>query len=460
MQKLNSKKAGFIFSMLFVYNILVGFAFVFILPYFVWRYKLAAFDKMTLGIKQRFGFYDIEDGKYILIHASSVGELKTITMFVKKLKKILPEKKILILTMTPYGYKYVLDKKIADKVIFAPIDIPFCVEKLFLKIVPEMLILVESELWPNLIFSAKRKGAKIVSINARMSDRSFHRYLFIKEFVAEVLKKIDFICAREESDRNKFIALGCNEKKVVKMGNMKYDKSEPVHMEITITKKDFGFTDSDLIFVAGSTREQEEEIVINVYKKLVADYKNLKLIIAPRYPERCSTIEKILEKENISFIRKLQLSVSSPQSPAHSPQFPVSNLQPTISNCLLLDTIGDLMNVYSIGTIIFVGGSLFKGSGGHNMLEPAEFSKTVIFGKFIKNFQESAKLLNSSQAAFQVSDEKEFYDSANRLLADVKLRDEMGNRAKEVVIKYRGATDRNLKIISEMLVDVNVQDKP
>ncbi|HAX62234.1 MAG TPA: hypothetical protein DCX95_06770 [Elusimicrobia bacterium] len=297
--------------MLLVYNILVGFAFVFIMPYFIWRYKLAIFDKVAVGIKQRLGFYDIEKGKYILIHASSVGELKTITMFIEKLRKIFPEKKILILTMTPYGYKYVLDKKIADKVVFAPIDIPFCVEKLFLRVIPEMLILVESELWPNLIFSVARKGAKIVSINSRMSDKSFRRYLFVKEFIAEILKKIDFICAREESDRKKFIALGYDEKKAVKTGNMKYDKKSEVQSpKSEVRKKNFGFAEDDLIFVAGSTREQEEEIVINVYKKLSEDFTNLRLVIAPRYPERCLEVEKILQKENISFIRKSQLPTS------------------------------------------------------------------------------------------------------------------------------------------------------
>ena len=417
--------------MLLVYNILVGFAFVFIMPYFIWRYKLAIFDKVAVGIKQRLGFYDIEKGKYILIHASSVGELKTITMFIEKLRKIFPEKKILILTMTPYGYKYVLDKKIADKVVFAPIDIPFCVEKLFLRVIPEMLILVESELWPNLIFSVARKGAKIVSINSRMSDKSFRRYLFVKEFIAEILKKIDFICAREESDRKKFIALGYDEKKAVKTGNMKYDKKSEVQSpKSEVRKKNFGFAEDDLIFVAGSTREQEEEIVINVYKKLAEEFLSIKLIIAPRYPERCSEIEKILQKENVSFIRKSQL--------------------PT-SNCLLLDTIGELTDAYSIGTVIFVGGSLFEGAGGHNMLEPAELGKTVIFGKFVKNFQESAELLVLQKAAFQVADKEEFFNRAKELLNNLELRDAMGKLAKEVVISRRGATDNNLKIISEIL---------
>ena len=435
--------------MLLVYNILVGFAFVFVMPYFIWRYKLAIFDKVAVGIKQRLGFYDIENGKYILIHASSVGELKTITMFIGKLKKIFPEKKILILTMTPYGYKYVLDKKIADKVVFAPIDIPFCVEKLFLRVTPEMLILVESELWPNLIFSAKRKGAKIVSINARMSDKSFRRYLFVKEFMAEILKKIDFICAREESDRKKFIALGYDEKKAIKTGNMKYDKTETAYTKPSIIKRDFGFTDSDLIFVAGSTREQEEEIVINVYKKLAAEFSSLKLIVAPRYPERCSEIEKILQKENISFIRKSQLSAIDGVYPAKSGG--LSDAKASATKCLLLDTIGELTDAYSIGTVIFIGGSLFEGAGGHNMLEPAELGKTVIFGKFVKNFQESAELLILQKAAFQVGDKKEFFNRAKELLNNLELRDAMGKLAKEVVISRRGATDKNLKIISEIL---------
>lgn len=423
--------------MLFVYNILVGFAFVFILPYFAWRYKLSAFNKIAVGIKHRLGIYDIEKGSYILLHASSVGELKTVTEFINKLKNNFPQKKVLILTMTPYGYKYLIDKNIGDKVVFAPIDIPFCVEKLFLHVTPEMLILVESELWPNLIFSAKRKGAKIILINARMSDKSFRRYLFVKEFMSEILKKIDLICAREESDRKKFVALGYDESKTVKTGNMKYDKTEGIEQKPKKTKSDFGFSETDLIFVAGSTREKEEEIVINVYKKLIPSFENLKLIIAPRYPERCGEIEKILQKENIKYIRKSNLLTM--------------NQEQLTMNCLLLDTMGELADVYSAGTIIFIGGSLFAGAGGHNMLEPAELGRTVIFGSFVKNFQESAASLISNNAALQVKDENEFFDGAFKLLSNNVLRDEMGKRAKDTVISQRGATDRNLKIVSVML---------
>ncbi|MDD5686625.1 MAG: 3-deoxy-D-manno-octulosonic acid transferase [Elusimicrobia bacterium] len=424
--------------MLLVYNILVGFSFVFIIPFFLWKYKLGLFNKVSVGSLQRLGFYDIEKGKYILLHASSVGELRTVTMFIVKLKQMFPEKKILVLTMTPYGYKYIFEKNIADNVIFAPIDIPFCVEKLFFNVIPEMLILVESELWPNLIFSAKRKGAKIILINGRMSDKSFKRYLFIREFMREILKKIDFICAREESDKKKFITLGYNSVNVVKTGNMKYDiKSEVRSPKSEVKKKDFGFVEDDLIFVAGSTREKEEEIVINVYKRLISDFKNLKLIIAPRYPERCNEIEKLLQKENLIFTRRSQL--------------PTANFPLPAFNCLLLDTMGELTDVYSIGTVIFVGGSLFDGAGGHNMLEPAELGKTVIFGKYVKNFKESAKSLISGNAVFQINDDNELFDSVFKLLNDRNMRTEMGKRAREIVISQRGATDRNLKVVSELL---------
>ncbi|HAM38602.1 MAG: hypothetical protein A2474_08370 [Elusimicrobia bacterium RIFOXYC2_FULL_34_12] len=425
--------------MLLVYNILAGFSLVFILPYFFLRYKLGLFRKAAVGIKQRFGFYNIEKGNYIVLLASSVGELKTVTKFIVKLKREFPQKKILILTMTPYGYHYVRDKNIVDNVLFAPIDIPFCVEKLFLKATPEMLILVESEFWPNLIFSAKRKGAKIILINGRMSDKSFKRYLFVKEFMAEILKKIDFICAREESDKKKFIALGFNEQKIIKTGNMKYDKMEDKEQKIIKTKIDYGFSKDDLIFVAGSTREKEEEIIIKVYKKLIAEFNNLKLVIAPRYPDRCGVIEKLFQREDIVFIRKSQMEDKGGQN---------TNYQ-----CLLLDTIGDLTNIYSFGTVIFVGGSLFEGAGGHNMLEPAELGKTVIFGKYVKNFQESAEGLIINKAAFQIKDEYELYDVASKLLGNQVLSDEMGKKAREVVISQRGATDKNLKIISEMIIN-------
>ena len=422
--------------MLLIYNILVGFAFVFILPFFVWKYKFGILSKASVGIKERFGFYDIEEGRYILIHASSVGELKTVSEFIFVLKKLLPEKKILILTMTPYGYQYALEKKLADKVIFAPIDLPFCIERMFKKVTPEMLILVESEMWPNIIFSAKRKGAKVVSINSRMSDRSFKRYLLVQEFMSEILLKMDIICAREDSDAVKFLKLSYGRANVVKTGNMKYDSQKtpwPAR-----TNKDFGFAASDIIFVAGSTREKEEEVVANVYRRLLSSFPALKLIMAPRYPERCPEVENVLTKEKISFVRKTQLSTVNGQ------------LQTV--NCLIIDTIGELMGAYSVASIVFVGGSLFAGAGGHNILEPAQIGKPVIFGSFMSNFREPSHAMLTGNAAFRVQNEEEFYLSAAKLLSDSRLRSDMGKRAQEIVASRIGATTRNAEIVKELLL--------
>jgi len=420
---------------LLIYNILVGFAFVFILPFFIWKYKFGILSKASVGIRERFGFYDIEEGRYILLHASSVGELKTVSEFILVLKKMLPEKKILILTMTPYGYQYAQEKKLGDKVVFAPIDLPFCIERMFRKVTPEMLILVESEMWPNIIFSAKRKGAKIVSINSRMSNRSFKRYLLVREFISEILMKMDIMCAREDSDAGKFLKLSYGRANVVKTGNMKYDAQK--RPRAAKTNKDFGFADNDMIFVAGSTRENEEEVVANVYKKLLPSFPKLKLIIAPRYPERCPEIEGVLSKMDIRFIRKTRMADSGASKYTH--------------DCLLIDTIGELMDAYSAATIVFVGGSLFAGAGGHNILEPAQLGKPVIFGSFMSNFSEPSRAMVAGNAAFQVHGEKEFLGSAAKLLADGQLRVKMGKNAQEIVASRIGATTRNAEIIKGLL---------
>ena len=424
--------------MLLIYNILVIFAFILLMPFFIWKYKSGVFGKIFIGIKERFGFYDIETGKYILLHASSLGELKTVSEFIFLLKKSLPGKKLLVLTMTPYGYQYAIEKKLGDGVVFAPIDLPFCVENMFKKIAPEMLIMVESEMWPNIIFSAKKKGAKIVSINTRMSDKSFKRYLLIKEFVAEILLKMDAVCAREDSDAKKILELSYGRAKVTKTGNMKYDSRKGVF--VSKTGKDYGFTDADMIFAAGSTRENEEKIVIDVYKRLLEHFPGLKLIVAPRYPERCAEVENILSEAGIKFIRKTSMSgISSANN----------------YDCLIIDTIGELMDVYSAATVVFVGGSLFSGAGGHNILEPAQFGKPVIFGSFMSNFDEPAKAMIAGNAAFQVNNEEEFYSSAFKLFSDEKLRSNMGIRAREIVASRIGATERNVEIVKGLLSESN-----
>ncbi len=420
--------------MLIIYNILVGFAFIFIMPFFVWKYKFRVLRKISFGIKERLGSYTVEPGKYILLHASSVGELKTVSGFLSMLKKALPDRKILVITMTPYGYQYALEKKLGDGVAFAPIDLPFCVDRMFSRITPEMLILVESEMWPNLIFSAKKKGAKVVSINSRMSDRSFKRYMLIREFVAEILLEMDAICAREDSDAKKFLELSYGRANVIKAGNMKYDL--PRVQPRPKTAADFGFSPSDMILAAGSTREKEEEIVIRVYGRLKPVFPGIKLIIAPRYPERCSEVEGLLSSAGIISVRKTAM---------HSPGVPEN------FDCLLIDTIGELMDAYSAAAVVFVGGSLFAGAGGHNILEPAQHSKPVIFGSFMSNFREPSVAMVAGGAAFRVSGEEEFFSAARKLFSDDKLRAEMGRRAREIVISRIGATGRNVETVKGLL---------
>jgi len=421
---------------LLIYNILVGFAFIFILPFVIWKYKAGFFKKVSIGLNERFGLYNIPQGKYILLHASSVGELKTVEIFVRGIKKRFPEKRIIILTMTPYGYRYAYDNRLGDEVAFAPIDIPFFVERVFNKITPEMLILVESELWPNLIFSAKGKGAKIVSINARMSDRSFKRYGFIREFMSEIVNSLDLICARENSDAEKFSYLGYGRAKVKKTGNMKYDgllSGKPVPQKMP---EDFGFSSEDMILVAGSTRDNEEEVVLWAYKNLFKDIPNLKIIIAPRYPERCKDVAALLQKIGITFVER---SAFKDNVSFHGKQ------------CLLLDTIGELAAAYSTASVVFVGGSLYPGAGGHNILEPAALGKAVVFGKYMSNFKEPSESLVAASAAYIAYDKEDLYNKLLQLLNNEQTRNECGARARNIVHNQVGATERNIEIISDML---------
>ncbi len=401
--------------------------------------------KFHQGFLARLGFLplDLKLNSPIWIHAVSVGEAMAIKELVKELKRVYPTKKFIISTVTPTGNK--IAQGIAQKgdfVTYLPLDFSLIVRCSLNKIKPSLFIIAETEIWPNLITQLFRRKIPVILVNARISDRAFSGYRKIKLLLKPVLEKISLFCAQTDRDAQRFKALGVPGGKIRVTGNMKFDTT-PACRQAGITqikstdytdyKAKLGLKDNEKILVAGSTHPGEEEIILSVYKKLLDEFSGLRLLIAPRHPERTRDIEKIVIKYGLNLVKVSQLA-----------SLPVCQLnRPTV---FILDTIGELLSFYAIADIVFVGGSLIK-KGGHNILEPASQGKPILFGPYMFNFRDIVDLFLVHQAAILVYNTEELKRKIKELLSKPEEAADLGRRARDLISENRGATQRTLDII-------------
>ena len=361
--------------------------------------------------------------KTVWIHCASLGEAKAVEPMISHLQ----DYNIIVSTITKSAREYVSKIKGISYFALAPVDLYPFISSMIKKIKPDVLILIETELWPGMITCANKEGTKIITVNGRISKGAFPYYKLTKFFWKPFLNLINYISVRNQHDYDRFVELAGNKDKVGITGNIKYDrdfKSE------TITKENLYFSSEDFIFTAGSTREGEESIVIKTFIKLKENFKNLKLILAPRHISRVQEIVSLLKKNNLSF----EL---------------FSKLTNSIKDVIIIDVFGKLQAIYSVSDIVFIGGSIVN-KGGQNPIEPAAYSKPIIFGQYMFNFEnESVSLKNNG--AFEIKNDKEFFDIATKLLSDKNLREETGKKALEVVNSQKGAIEKNIKIIKEYL---------
>ena len=378
-------------------------------------------------IKERLAQWNIpqldKNKKTVWIHCASLGEAKAVEPMIPHLK----EHNIIVSTITKSAREYVAKIKGISYFALAPVDVYPFISSILNKIKPDVLILIETEFWPSMITCANKIGTKIITVNGRISKGAYPYYRLTKFFWKPFLSLIDYISVRNEHDYKRFLSLTDNKEKVGITGNIKYDrdfKSE------TITKENLFLTPDDLILTAGSTREGEEAILLKIFVQLKNIFKNLKLIIAPRHIARVNGICSLLKKNNLSF----EL---------------FSKLTDNKKDIIIIDVFGKLQTIYSISDIVFIGGSMVN-KGGQNPIEAAAYSKPIIFGKYMYNFEnESASLKDNG--AFEVGTKEEFYETAVKLLNDKELRKEAGSKALEVVKNQKGAIEKNIKIIKEYL---------
>ena len=378
-------------------------------------------------IKERLSCWNIpqldKNKKTVWIHCASLGEAKAVEPMIPFLK----DYNIIVSTITKSAREYVAKIKGISYFALAPVDVYPFIASILKKIKPDVLILIETEFWPSMITCANKLGTKIITVNGRISKGAFPYYKLTKFFWKPFLNLITYISVRNEHDYKRFLALTDNKDKIGITGNIKYDRD---FTSETITKENLFLAYNDLILTAGSTREGEEIILLKSFVQLKNTFTNLKLIIAPRHIARVNEICSLIKKNNLSFELFSKLTDSK-------------------KDVIIIDVFGKLQTIYSISDIVFIGGSIVN-KGGQNPIEAAAYSKPIIFGRYMYNFEsESASLKNNG--AFEINNQKEFVDTATKLLNDINLRQETGKKALEVVKSQKGAIEKNIKIIKEYL---------
>jgi 3-deoxy-D-manno-octulosonic-acid transferase len=421
------------------YDIIYLIIAVIYFPLFLWRRKFHS------GFAERLGFITGDSGlkEPVWIHAVSVGEVMSIRTLLEELKKIYPHKRFVISTVTPTGNKIARNIAAAsDRVTYLPLDLSFIVRPVIDKIKPSVFILAETELWPNLITCLYQKRIPIIVVNARISDASFKGYLIIRVLLKNILNKIQVFCVQTLRDAERLLRLGLQKNKIQVTGNMKFDVEVfPVLKDGADLKLKLGISLEDKFFVAGSTHAREEELVLSTYKKLLGDFKHLKLLIAPRHPQRAAEVERLIRSKGWDAIRTSKIA-DRPHKNGDK------------KAVLVLDTVGELLSIYSIADIVFVGGSFVK-KGGHNILEPAMLGKPVLFGPHMFNFRDIVAMFLERQAALMVKDEEELYLKIKDLLDNPHKIESLSQKAKALLEANHGASRKNAAIIKDLCRNIS-----
>lgn len=417
--------------MFIVYDLIFLIFVIIYLPIYFFRKKFHQGFWLRLGILPK----DLELERPIWLHAVSIGEVMAVKSLIEELRNIYATKKFVISTVTATGNKVAQGiAKEYDFVTYLPLDFSSIVRSVIDRINPSIFIIAETEIWPNLINYLYKKNIPIVVVNGRISDVSFRGYSSIKFLLKPVLEKISIFCMQTERDADKLMHLGVPKVNIHITGNMKFDTAvykEKVKDSIELRSK-LDLDPQDKLFAAGSTHPGEEEIILEAYKDLQTQFSNLKILIAPRHPERSKDIAKISSRFGLCGIFISTLTAGSPSR--------------VIKPVFILDVIGQLGNFYSIADIVFVGGSLIK-RGGHNILEPAFLGKPILFGPYMFNFQDIADLFLCNKASIMVYDQEELKINIQDLLNNPAKIIELGQRARQLILENQGATKRNVELL-------------
>jgi len=419
--------------MRFFYSFLIVLCTPFVLLYFALR---GLRDRAYLSRwSERFGFLSVSGQRGgIWVHAASVGEFNAASPLIRALLKSYPEIPLTVTTLTPTGSARV-KSDLGDKVAhsYVPIDLPGAVGRFLKRLQPRMIIVMETEIWPNLYLQSRRLNIPLLMANARLSKRSVDRFAHLPVFVGNVLQTVAWIGAQSAADAERLAGCGANPQHIEMTGNLKFDLSVPTSLAERASALRLSWGRERPVLVAGSTHEADENVVIPAFVALLESLPDALLILVPRYPERFASATQLAKAAGLHTELRSQGETCSRQA-----------------QCFVIDTIGELMNYYACADLAYVGGSMGE-QGGHNALEPVALGKPVLMGPNMENAQEIANQLLMCNAARCVRNQQDFKQAAEEILSDGVLRDSMGQAGLDLLEKNKGALDLTLKAVEKLL---------
>jgi 3-deoxy-D-manno-octulosonic-acid transferase len=421
----------------FVYSALLLLALLLSTPW--WLLEMARHGKYRIGWRERLGMvpnrlFDRVSPDTIWIHAVSVGEVLAVSRMVDELKARMPGWRVVISTTTDTGQKLARQRFGDSDVFYFPLDFGFAVRAYLQALRPKLLVLAESEFWPNLLHEARVSGAAIAAVNARVSDRSLPRYLRFRKLLDLVMPNVDLFLAQSDEDARRLVQIGAPSDRVHVGGNLKFEVKLPERPQIldpfeaAVQREEIG-----PLLVAGSTLEGEEAMLLECFRQVVARYPGALLVLAPRHPERFEAVAALVAASGIRWQRRSQWD----------------GQQPLGGGVFLLDSIGELASLYQFADLAFVGGSLVP-KGGHNVLEAAQFGIPIIVGPSTENFRDIMGVFQKANA-LRVVTPQSLTATVLALLQDEAERARLGHCALEVMRQQQGATERTIAALLQLL---------
>ncbi|MGE0826602.1 MAG: 3-deoxy-D-manno-octulosonic acid transferase [Candidatus Binatia bacterium] len=403
---------------------------------------LAVRPRYRLGLSQRLGFIPAEvlerfqGHKPIWLHAPSVGETLATRPFLRKLKERFPGHPLLLSCLTPTAYATVTERvSEADGVIYFPLDYPLFVEAVLSRLAPSLFFFTETEMWPNFLSSLQRHGIPTILVSGRFSVRTQARYRPASFLFAPILARLSLCCMQTQADAERLISAGAKRERVFATGNFKVDGittgSDVGRQVLTAV----GLGDRPLL-IGASTHAGEEETLLRAYRLLQATIPHLLLLLAPRHPQRFGEVEALLQTHSYRYLKRSQKDQVSADV-----------------EVFLLDTLGELSSFYSAATLVFVGGSLVRGPGGHSVIEPALAQVPVCFGPYTHNFTTVVEELVHDGGGFIVCDAESLVQTALAVFTDHSLKDKAGRSALTVIRRGQGAVERTMATIEQELLN-------
>jgi len=425
-----------------LYSVLVLAVAVIASPWFV--YQAMRYKKYVGSLRQRMGYlpvsFNMDADRSIWIHAVSVGEVLTARPLISDLKRRHPELRMFLSTTTLAGQQLARrNVQDVDAVFYFPFDLGIFVRRTLDLVRPRLFVMMETEIWPNLLRECRARGIKTAIVNGRLSPRSFPRYRMVRPMMRRVLDDIDKFCVQSEESARRFIELGADPGRVVVTGSLKFDSLDLPSTALQARARDrvlryFRVSPSRPVIMAGSTMKGEEAAVLRAFRRVRSAAPNALLILAPRNPERFAEAEQLARAEGWKVARRSDLAIDT---------------DPRV-DIVVLDTIGELATLYQVATVVFVGGSLVA-TGGHNVLEPAVFGKPIVFGPHMENFFEIADTFVSNGGGVQVADERGLEDAFISLMGDPVRRARLGAAARALVEANRGAKEKSVTVLAGLL---------